>query len=126
MEKHLITMTIRTRVEPGEEQKAMIHAAEGKHALVLLGTKGSRRILVGQEQVGKFRPDQYAQAARLGLLYVQALDGAERTAFAPELDPGTGLPLLMEDYDTAFARRSKEGVVATEPEPAQASMDLKS
>lgn len=122
MEKHLITMTIRTRVEPGEEQKAMIHAAESKHALVLLGPKGSRRFLIGQDQVGRYRPDQYAEAARRGMLYVQPLDGGERSAFAPNLDPETGLPLLMEDYDTAFARRSKEGVVAKPAEPEQAKL----
>lgn len=122
MEKHLITMTIRTRVEPGEEQKAMIHAAESKHALVLLGPKGSRRFLIGHEQVGRYRPDQYAAAARLGMLYVQPLDGGERSAFAPSLDEGTGLPLLMEDYDTAFARRSKEGVVEKPAQPEQAKL----
>lgn len=126
MEKHLITMTIRTRVEPGEEQKAIIHAAEEKIALVLLGTKGSSRTLIGLEQVGKYRPDQYAVYARMGLLYVQPLSGAERQAFAPALDEKSGLPVLLQDYHEAFAMRSKEGVQQPAAEAAQTTRDLNS
>jgi hypothetical protein len=121
MEKYLITLTIRTRVDPDPNHvvKALELARNHKATLWLLGTKGSRRTLRG-EQVVHFTPQQYTDAARHGLLYIE-LDGeaypdrAPVWAFAPGVDADTGLPVLMETYDHAFAMRSHAGTTTQQP-----------
>lgn len=118
MEKHLLTITIRTRVEPEHVVKALSDAVNMKAALWLLGPRGSRRRLQGHQQVNQWRPDQYQEAARRGLLYLEP-EASEAWAFCPDLDATTGLPLLLEAYDLAFAKRSPEGPQAKEPEAAQ-------
>lgn len=112
MEKHLITITVRERVEPDPNAvvRATTNAQQMKWKLWLLGGKGSRRCLQGQ-QVIKYTNDQYMQAARAGLLYSEREpEVSELWAFSPHLDGHTGLPQLMEPYDFAFAKRSPEGV----------------
>lgn len=110
MDPYLISLTVLTRVahEPNAVVKALETAVNVKGSLVLLGTKGSMRKLQGH-QVNLFgSPERYMQYAEHGLLYLE-LDGPPRYAFAAELDGQTGLPLLMECYNDAFARRSYAG-----------------
>ncbi len=122
MEKHLITMNLWTRVEPEQNAvvKAVIHAEETRGCLVMLGTKGSLRMLTGPA-VKKFTHDNYMVCAQAGLLYYGTDEDARR-AFAPMLDAQSGLPQLMEPYDHAFAMRQKSGPVM--PKEEQAAMDL--
>lgn len=116
MEKYLTRMMVSKQVEaePNKVTKAIMDALNCKSALWLLGTKGSRRRLQGPV-VNNYMPDQYMAVAKAGLLYCEDLE--ERFAFAPELD-SQKLPLLMEDYDGAYSRRSLAGVTAVaEPQP---------
>lgn len=107
MDPYLITITIRQRVEaePNAVVRACIEARNLKATLWLLGTTGSRRALQG-EQVARFNPEQYMQAAKAGLLY---LTQEERWGFCAGFDAKTGAPSLMERYEDAFARRSYAG-----------------
>lgn len=114
MEKYLITTTIRERVDadPNAVVRATTNAQSMKWKLWLLGGKGSRRCLQG-DQVLKYTNDQYAQAARGGFLYIEReAEISEQWAFSPHLDGHTGLPQLMELYDHVFAKRSPEGMPA--------------
>jgi hypothetical protein len=119
MEQHLLTIVPSTRVEPAPN--ALVHALQEACAmrarLILLGTKGTFRYLHGPEAVNRYIPDQYMAAARAGLLYIEPQQPPLR-AFAPALDELTGLPLLMEEYTHAFAKRSFAGTAALTPPPA--------
>jgi hypothetical protein len=110
METHLLTIVLSTRVEPSPN--ALVHAlqeaCERKARLILLGTRGTFRYLQGTEHVNRFNPEQYMAAARAGLLYLEPLRTPLR-AFSPALDTASGLPLLMEEYAMAFAKRSHAG-----------------
>lgn len=119
MEKHLIHLTTCTRIEgePNAVTRALVSATEMKTCLWLLGRKGSKRRLQGAQVAALGTPQQYTKAAEEGLLYEE---GSEGWAFAPELDESTRLPLLMERYDEAFAKRSYAG----KGEETQATMDL--
>ncbi len=121
MEKYLISLTIRVRVEPdpNEVVRATTNAQAMKWRLLLLGTKGSYRMLQG-EQVTAFSNANYMEAAKAGLLYVELEpEISQRRAFSPEIDKATGMPLLLERYEDAFARRQQDGAV-----PPQAKLPM--
>lgn len=128
MEKHLLFLTVCTRVEPDVNTvtKALQLARNGQAKLWLLRADGQRRCLQG-DVVLQLNPPDYTQAARDGLLYIELEPSAfpkraPKLAFAPELDPETGLPVLMELYESAFVRRSYAGTAGT----TQAAMPLTS
>ncbi|MBL8002867.1 MAG: hypothetical protein JNL05_13000 [Flavobacteriales bacterium] len=126
MEKYLLTITVRVRIAPDPNQvvKATTEAAAMKAKLWVLGAKGSRTCLQG-DQVAKFgQPERYMKFAEAGLLYVELdpsayPDKSVLWAFAPTLDSATGLPTLMERFDHAFAKRQPDGQA-----PAQAQMSV--
>ena len=127
MEQTLITLTIRTRVEPDPNKvlKVVLAAKDHKGRLWVLGQSGSRRALQGSQVDAFGTSERYMKAAQYGLLYYEALpEQSEVWAFAPGVDPGTKLPVLLERYDVAFAKRSHEGAAAQEEK--QAEMELKS
>jgi hypothetical protein len=94
MEKHLINLKYSERVEPDPNAvvRAVQAAREMKTRLWLLGTKGSKRALQG-EQVASWTSEQYMKYADAGLLYVER---DELWAFAPALDANTFLPVLLD------------------------------
>lgn len=115
MEKHLIILTVCTRVEPDVNvvTKALELTRNHKARLWLLDAKGGRRALQG-DHVLQMNPGDYTTAARNGLLYIE-LDATAfpsrgpKWAFSPGLDEGTGLPVVMERYEEAFVKRSYAG-----------------
>jgi hypothetical protein len=112
MESLLLSILVSTRVEPVPDVlvHALKDAAEQRARLILLGTRGSLRYLHGAREVNRYDPDQYMAAARAGLLYLQAQDPPV-LAFSPALDAATGLPVLLEGYELAFAKRSHAGTL---------------
>lgn len=118
MEKHLITLLIMTQVQP--DQNAVIRLAErvhkGESRAVLVGRKGSWHE-VNVAFLVKVPNEQLMAAAREGLIYEQT---SVQHAFSPDLDASTGLPVLMERYDHAFAKRQLSGKV---PMEAQMTMN---
>ncbi len=118
MEKHLIILTVCTRVEPDVNvvTKALELTRNLKARLWLLDSQGGRRALQG-DQVLHLNPGDYTVAAQNGLLYIE-LDATAypsrgpKWAFAPALDEGSGLPLMMERYEEAFVKRSYAGTGA--------------
>jgi hypothetical protein len=100
--------------------RAATNAQQGKWALWVLGTKGSLRRLQGQQVATFGTSDKYMAYAKAGLLYAElAPEQGDRLAFSPQVDKATGLPLLLENYEHAFAKRSPEGMGKV----AQASID---
>ncbi len=121
MEKHLVTITMRTRVEPvvNDVVKACELAQNMRAKLWLLDGKGGRRCLQGS-QVAQLNPGLYMEAAKAGLLYVE-LEEAAYPSRAPKwffcsAKDANGLPVDAEPYELAHAKRSKEGVASA---PAQ-------
>lgn len=126
MEQLLISLTIRTRVEPDPNAvvRALERATNLRGKLWVLGAKGSRRTLQGQQVNAFGEPERYMQYAKAGLLYYEPEhEHAEQWAFSPGTDAGTQLPLLLERYDVAFAKRSYVGE-AKEQAPAQATLPM--
>ena len=122
MQPILIAMTIHHQVEA--EVNAVIRACTDaqnmKTRLCLLGPKGSMRYLQGAQVGHMAKPEQYLKAAQGGFLYTT--EDKVVFAFAPALDPTSGLPVLMEGYEDAFAKRSYAGRAAAAP--AQAAMEM--
>lgn len=125
MEQHLIRMTIHHRVEPDANAvvRACVDAQNMKTRLCLMGPKGSMRYLQGPQVAQMANPQQYLTAAQGGFLYVEVEQPV--FAFAPALDPTSGLPVLLDGYEDAFAKRSYEGRAADPPAaPAQVAMEM--
>lgn len=124
MDPHLIAMTVMDRVEPTTDAviRACVDAQNMKTRLCLLGTKGSYRYLQGDQVAKLATTEKYLLAAQQRLLYVVH---HEQMAFAAALDPQNNLPVMMEDYNEAFRRRSYAGAERpanappTEPEQAK-------
>lgn len=119
MDKYLVSLKVCTRVEPEECHRKVIACSEGRVRLWLLGTKGSRRTLCGHTDANRYRPDEFAVAARAGLLYWEPVDTLDDWAFADAVD-AQGMPKDLKPYEHAFALRSKEG-----PREEQGTMPLK-
>lgn len=117
MEPYLVTVTTRMQVpgDPNAVIRAVRDAQNMKAKLWLLGTKGSRRCLQGQ-QVVHFTTEQFTKAAAGGWLYIE-YEADTTWCFAPGLDEN-GLPQLLDKYEDAFARRSYAGPTKPAPPPA--------
>lgn len=111
MDPHLINMTILDRVDAdvNEVIRASVAAGEGKTRLCVLGTKGSYRYLQGEQVAKLATTEKYLLAAQQGLLYVER---TTQMAFAAALDNDSGLPVLLENYDDAFRKRSYAGTAS--------------
>lgn len=110
MDQYLISLTTLRRLT-WDELKPVLPKMDGK--LWLLGTKGSRRLV---DKCNVATPEQWQRACELGLVYIEWRGD---WAFAPDLDPGTHLPLLMVPYKEAFARLQDGG---KEEAPAQLTL----
>ena len=124
MEEYLIAMNIRKRVsaDPNDVVRAVRDASETKARLYMLGTKGSLRCVTGDKVQQLATSQQYQVVAEKGLLYVEYDTDAE-LAFSPALDAETKLPVIMERYDVAFAKRMPEGLALLN-KPAQPELEL--
>lgn len=126
MDPYLITLTIRHRVEATPEAvlKATTGAAEQKHKLLVLGTKGGRHLFYGAD-VNKHTPEEWMKVAKLGLLYVEHFAEKDLHVFAADVDMQTGALSLPELVKDVMARRSYAGKVEEKPKEQQAALPLK-
>lgn len=123
MYPHLITITVRDRVEPDPNAvvRACVAAKNMQATLWVLGTTGKRYALNGAD-VDRFTNEQYMKAAQQRMLYVSD-ERPERWGFCADFDVDTGAPVLMEKYDDVFARRSKQGPGPKAVEGTQGTID---
>lgn len=117
MDPYLITMTIHERVEatPDKIVRLRVDLRDHKRRALVLGRKGN---IYPVEHEDRFNGQQLLAAAKEGLLYAERHIGVK--AFAASLDEGTDLPLLMEEYQTAFRRRQLDNSL-----PVQQQLNLK-
>ena len=117
MEQYLIHLNTMRRLEVAEILDVLRHLDKSKGDQIwLLGTKGSKRLV---EDLNLYNPEQWKRAAELGLVYVLWHQG---WAFAPDVDPATQLPVLMESYDDAFCKLQEPKAQKAEAPPAQLTL----